>query len=150
MGRAARFLRLPSEDRRLLVEALWQLALVRAGLAVLPFRTVLRYAERPRRPTSDARASVDRVAWALRVARRHVPGARCLAEGLAGKVLLARRGLPGDLRIGVGRDPRGRLEAHAWLEDRGIIVVGSRQPEHFRTLSTDRPDRGPGDGLPPR
>lgn len=138
MGRAARFLRLPRPDRRLLAEALLELALVRTGLALLPFRTVLRYAERPRRVRAGDPSSIERVAWALRVARRHVPGARCLAEGLAGKVLLARRGLPGELRIGVGRDPAGKLEAHAWLEDAGAVVVGSPRPEHFRTLEGPR------------
>jgi hypothetical protein len=40
--------------------------------------------------------------------------------------MLARRGYPAHLRIGVAKDEGGRLKAHAWVECEGNIVIGSR------------------------
>jgi hypothetical protein len=49
-------------------------------------------------------------------------------------VLLARRGHPALLRIGVLKGEEGRLEAHAWLESKGRIVIGGSELERFTPL----------------
>ena len=55
-------------------------------------------------------------------------------QALTAKTLLARAGQPAALRIGVAKKPDGHLEAHAWLESEGRIVVG-----HLRDLSRFSP-----------
>jgi hypothetical protein len=40
-------------------------------------------------------------------------------------LLLSRHSYPTTLRLGVARSPEGRLEAHAWLEHEGDIVIGN-------------------------
>lgn len=68
--------------------------------------------------------------WALSVAGRTLPEAgRCLIEALAGHVLLGRKGVVTDLRIGVARDPDGTFKAHAWLEKGDVVVLGELGPE---------------------
>ena len=62
--------------------------------------------------------------WAVRTASRCVPAATCLAQALAAFVLMARRGHPVRVCIGVARGDGGRLEAHAWVESGGRIVFG--------------------------
>ena len=43
---------------------------------------------------------------------------------MAGQVLLGRQGEPSELRLGVAKDDWGALQAHAWLESNGAVVVG--------------------------
>jgi Transglutaminase-like superfamily len=59
------------------------------------------------------------------LASRYVPTATCLAQALAGQTLLAQQGEPAVLRIGVAKNEAGKLEAHAWVESQGRIVIGA-------------------------
>lgn len=69
---------------------------------------------------------VGRIAWAVRQAARLVPRASCLTQGLAAQIMLARRGLPSTLHIGVRKDALAPFEAHAWLTFQGRIILGHR------------------------
>lgn len=130
--RLREFLGLPPSDQALLVETAALLAAIRAGLCVLPFRVLRRVLVRmasaaARRSPAD-RAVAERVGWAVGVAGRHVPACRlCLAQALAAEVLLARRGCPARFRIGVARPAESKLQAHAWVESGGAVVVGGRE-----------------------
>lgn len=63
------------------------------------------------------------VTWAVAQARRASPGTTCLTRALAAGWMLRRRGQPARLVIGVARGKDG-LEAHAWLELDGVVIVG--------------------------
>jgi len=69
---------------------------------------------------------VERVAWAVHHASRIVPRATCLTQALAAQIMLARRGLPAMVHIGVRRDDTSTFEAHAWLTFRGVVILGNR------------------------
>lgn len=124
-----KFLRLTARERRLLVSAAFCLGVMRLGLWVLPFRTLLRHlpqvtAGRDRLCGSD-HLPAEQLAWAVGVASRYLPGSgNCLVRALATRVMLARRGYLAHLRIGVAKDAGGRFQAHAWVECEGTIVIG--------------------------
>jgi hypothetical protein len=99
---------------------------------VLPFRTLRRLlAGRVKRSAGwrgTARVSPDRIAWAVTVAGRYARGrATCLVEALAVETLLAQGGHPARLRVGVAREEDGRLQAHAWVESGGRVVIGGSE-----------------------
>ena len=120
----AKFLRLSAADRSLLIRSVLLLGATRLALWLLPFSAARRLFARPPRPRSDARATEDRIAWAISVAQRFVPQATCLPQALAAEALLTRDGHPAELRFGVLKSDRGRVVAHAWVESAGRIVVG--------------------------
>lgn len=129
MRRLSRFLRLSAADWRLLVEAALLLGLIAPGLRLLPFEAVRRLLARaPRMPAGSAKLpSAERVVWAVTVASRYVPRAGagiCLTEALAAQTMLARRGYPARLRIGVVKDEESRLQAHAWVVSEDEVVIG--------------------------
>ena len=66
-----------------------------------------------------------------RAARYGLFRPRCLTRALALQRLLARRGWPASLHVGVRRD-RGALLAHAWVELDGAVLGDS--PEHVATF----------------
>ena len=141
MKRLFKFFRLPATDRSLLVKAAFIVGAVRLGLWGLPFRTLRRLLARvaqqpaglhqacPERSRRADRSSLDRIAWAVTVASRYVPAASCLTQALATQVLLGRRGHPACLRIGVEKGEEGQLQAHAWVESDGMVVIGGLEPE---------------------
>jgi hypothetical protein len=116
-------------DWRLLAEAALLVGATRLELSILPFKVVLRRAGRAGqrwRSASVDPVSAERVAWAVSRVSRFVPGASCLTQALATRVLLSRRGFEGRLRVGVAKADNGKLEAHAWIERDGVILIGDQ------------------------
>jgi len=122
-----RLWRLARTDRSLVLTAVLWLSVTRFGLWLLPFRVVRRllaHAGGSRNPPGRSRPSLERIGWALAIARRVVPHATCLPQALAAEALAMRSGHPADLRIGVIKTAAGRLRAHAWVESGGRVIVG--------------------------
>ncbi len=75
-------------------------------------------------------------------ANRFVPGrGTCLHEALFGQLMLARRGYPARLQIGVKKGDDGKLIAHAWVEDRGTVVIGGPASQIRDYVAFENPDR---------
>ena len=129
MKRLRKFLYLTASDRQLLVSAGLLLGTIRLGLWLLPFQTWRRLLVRMTQTAEELpqtnQLCVDKVVWAVEVASRYMPGrVKCLARALATQVLLGRCGHLAQLRIGVAKSEQGQLEAHAWVESQGRIVIG--------------------------
>jgi hypothetical protein len=126
------FSSLGSLERRRAVEAAALMLLVWGGLRLLPFAALRRLvdgyvragAAAPRLPTrARIRPAVQRVVRGLGV---RLPCARnCLVQALVADAMLRRNGLAAALRIGVLRTDGSAMEAHAWVECDGEIVVGA-------------------------
>ncbi len=138
MRRVRRFLALPAADRLLLVRALGWVGLARAALWFVPFTRLRTAADRLR--ASGLRRGTDpaRVAWAVRTAARAVPEATCLSQALAADAMLRRAGRTPTLRIGVAKDGDA-LEAHAWLELDGAVLLGDHDLHRYTPLES-RPE----------
>jgi hypothetical protein len=117
-----RFRDLAPADRSMAIDALLLLLLVRVGLRVLPFTRVRRLLER-RAGSGDG--PVRSIAWAVNAVSRRVPRTTCLAEALVMYTLLRRHGHSPALRIGVRRADSSPLQAHAWVECDGDVVIGA-------------------------
>lgn len=139
MGRLAKWLRLPTPQRWLLLRAFLWLSVVRIGLWVLPFQQLPRFVKRvtSARTERSKRAAlwIENVPWAITVASRYVPGtATCLPQALGTQILLQRAGAPAHLHIGVGKGEQGEFQAHAWVESQGEIVIGADAPGNYTPL----------------
>ena len=117
-------------DRSLLAESFVVLALIKAGLWLLPFRA-LRRLLRIDLESDPQNALVDRayerkVVWAIDAVGHRLPIFKnCLNRALATQLLLRRRGRRAKLQFGVIRNSEGRVEFHAWLERDGEIIIGA-------------------------
>jgi hypothetical protein len=83
---------------------------------------------------SGGAAPVDDVIHAIRSASRYVPAASCLTQAIALRAMLARRGQPAVLNLGVRNPAYGRLDAHAWLEADGRVILGESGPGGYQRL----------------
>ena len=124
-----KFTALSSDERRLLVRALLFASAIQLVLGRLPFTMLRRIVVRDRGSVGHVAGTdpsfPDRVVWAVTVASRRAPGsATCLSRALMVHAMLARRGYPSRLHIGVVRARPRALEAHAWVEREGRILIG--------------------------
>lgn len=74
---------------------------------------------------------------AMERASRTLPASSCLARSLAAELLLRERGVPARLSIGVADRKPGAplaLDAHAWVESEGLVVVGDSELERYTGL----------------
>ncbi len=145
IGPAARFVvarRVATSNRLLLLEAAVCLAAARLVVSVLPLRWLTgalrqRLGETLGENDAATLAQGERVAQALQRMRRRVPWTgHCLAQALAGKFMLRRRGIASTLHLGVAKDGKTNLEAHAWLRSGDVVVAGGEDLERFTLLAT--------------
>jgi Transglutaminase-like superfamily len=140
-SRLARFRSLPASDRTLFALALLTIASVRVGLWLTSFGRLRRFVERIAMPAGSpdpTPGEADRIGWAVDSAARFVPNATCLPQALAAEAILLRRGHPAVVRLGVTRNADG-VEAHAWVESYGRVIVGGGDLDRFEPLeASDR------------
>lgn len=105
-------------------EAALLLLFVRIGLRATSYARLRAWLERMAVVMSRTRSPVADVTWAVGAAGRRITGTTCLAEALAVYTMLRRRGHEPLLRIGVRQSDHSLLEAHAWVECDGHIVMG--------------------------
>ena len=129
-----------------LAEAALALAAARLALAVLPIRWLVPSASRPDPSGPDPGPPDPRarlVAWAIERGAVRLPWrSRCLVRALAGRWMLARRGVPSVLCLGVAREG-GVVTAHAWLLVAGRAVCGGREAPGYTPIAAIRASRSP-------
>ena len=120
----------------MLLEAVLWLALARLGLLILPFHRLAPWlgahmAQTGRALDTRAEGLAQEVGWAVRAVARRTPWeSACLAQAIAAKAMLRRRGLPSTLYLGVARDEARRLTAHAWLRCGAEVITGGDYSEY--------------------
>lgn len=71
------------------------------------------------------RLQINKIIWAVNVSSKYMPGkVKCLARALTTEFLMNRLGYYPELRIGIAKGETGKLEAHAWIESQGKVLIG--------------------------
>jgi len=150
LGPALRKLRTLSwAERRLALEALAWLAVMRLAVRTVKFRRLVRWlrleqGETPAQPAPNPGAA-ERVGWAVRGAAARTPWeSACLVQALAAARMLQERGLPATLYLGAARKPdrREELHAHAWLRCGKVVLTGENESRRFAVVAAFRTEGG--------
>lgn len=123
---ARKLVGLPADERGVMLQAALLLPAVLLVQSSLPFKRWRRLLTRPD-PGPAARMVLDpdTIALAVDRARRGVPGVyKCLPVAYTGHLLLHRHGHRSTVQVGVARDAQGKVEAHAWVECQGRVLIG--------------------------
>jgi len=125
MGSLRKVFKLSRDERWLLLRAFAAVASASISVRLLPASAVLSkisagipLSSRPKPQTTG------RIAWGIAVAARYIPGSKCLVQAIAGRNLLASYGFPSEIHIGVAKDYKNWLNAHAWVKAEGKTVIG--------------------------
>ncbi len=138
-------------DRLALLPATARLIAARAALRLLPFRVVLRWAEAPvGSPIPQGSPIAPPILRRLRALERAAHGLfprdPCLTQAVVAHRLLRKQGFPSELRIGVRRTRDVSLEAHAWVECEGRVVIGERGLREDHAVLSRKPHSPRGGG----
>jgi hypothetical protein len=138
-------------ERRLLIEAIGWLGLLRVAAAMLPFRrlaSLLRLAQADPAEVSlpsctGHRARAEEIGWAVQGVAARTPWlSTCLVQSLAGYVMLRRHDVPSVVYLGVAKDAGGELIAHSWLRCGDRFVTGGGSQHRFSVIAAYRPSAG--------
>lgn len=124
------FLHMTPQEKRLVVEAVITLAVCGMRMRLQSFGQLKAWAIQ----CGDGTTPAERLAWAVQVASRRVPGSTCLSQALSLQHLLSRNGHCSELRIGVGNSDGG-FTAHAWLSLNDRILIGGSVLENYKLLA---------------
>jgi hypothetical protein len=134
MKNIRRFWRLRAADQALCLRAIALTFFIRIGLWLVPFQALRAGLSKLSKPRLSPDHTLERLAWAIRTAGICVPCSTCLIEALALQVLLRRRSIDCNLRLGVAHHETSGIVAHAWLESEGRVVIGNRQLDLYSPL----------------
>jgi Transglutaminase-like superfamily len=145
MQQLHKVLNLSVPERQLLIHTFVLLGTIRLGLWLLSFQTLQNLLERasqkPRKLALSEPLPIGKITEAVHRSCRYMPGqVKCLAQALTTQVLMKQHGYPSELRIGVTKGESGKLEAHAWIESQGKVVIGHLRdlPRYIPMSSLDR------------
>ena len=125
---------LTNRELLFLLKTFLLLGFVRLGLWLLPYQKLLHLLNQISDRNSGAQEielndnHLNQIVRAVNISTRYMPGgAKCLARALTTQVIMKRQGYSPQLRLGVAQGEEGKIEAHAWIEYQGLIVIGDLQ-----------------------
>jgi Transglutaminase-like superfamily len=144
--RLRKALALSASDCLLIIQATLWFAVVELGLRLLQLRTVFAILHEEKRsarkslsqPVGVAADIPEHVGYCVELASRlHPLHPTCLKKALVFYALLTRRGFDVQLLIGAAKaitNTEGKLDAHAWLEYQGRVILGGPGRERYSIL----------------
>jgi len=138
INRLVKFCSLPWNKQRLVCVVFVLLGLVRLMVLAIPFRYltrtlgVLAYKQADQLPGAVKSVYPELIRWVIQVVSPCTPWeSKCLVQAITAKILLRFNGLPSTLYLGVARDDRQQLLAHAWLRCGQTVVTGGVELARF-------------------
>jgi len=133
--------RWPLREKLLLPETIWQLIRAQRVVKRTTFGQLQeRLGQEPMvaKAHTDAAACAKQVGRVVRSAARHLPWeCACLAQALAARAMLRRRGIVTTLHIGVSKDGETHdFRSHAWLSYQQWVLTGREGHSSFKEMIT--------------
>ncbi len=139
--RVPRFVALPRQRKKLLIEAFFQLMLARLLLRVVSFRRLMSFFSPPLAaiaPSGPEREKLRQdIRWAIERASRLLPGKTvCFPRGIAAQIMCRKRGINTILWYGAKVSPVTGLTAHVWVQDGSEGIVGHQVAREYQILAS--------------
>ena len=140
MRRLYKFLLLPTGEKVFFIKAVLLTMIVKFGLLIFPLNIIRQFTDYilqllPKHQIK--RLSTEKISWAVSTAGGYLLGAKnCLSQALVAQILLKQNGYPANLNFGASKDNEIKLEAHAWVESEGKIIVGEATIKDYTPLLT--------------
>lgn len=143
-----KFLKLPSRDKILLIEAFFLTGIIRFAILFIPFNRLAKLAGKYKEESSEYLRDVDRfttkrIGWVVNIISRNTPWeSKCLVKALTAQILLKQRKISSTLYLGVAKDKENKLIAHAWLRSGVDIITGGDEKSLFTEVAKFATSRG--------
>ena len=137
--RISRYFNISREERVLFSRALFLLVVWKAKIVFLPMPAYVKYFGEKgvelNFPAEGNEVFIKKVQLSIRRADSVLPWkSKCLTEAIATKRMLEFRKIKSTLLLGVAKDEKEKLIAHAWLILGNRIISGERGHEKFTVV----------------
>ena len=139
--RVRKFFALSWRDRYLFIKVFGLTGVVRLAIHGLPFRWLAPTLGKHMRESALQEDITNleiakHVGLIIEMVSRYTPWeSKCLVQAIVGKIILRQCGITNTLYLGVRRDRRQNIIAHAWLRCGDTILTGNRGITYFRVVS---------------
>ncbi len=139
-----RFLSLPAQQKRLVLEAFVWLGVLKVALWWFPFKKLTKNLKQGESPPGQRRLEdteeklAEKIGGAVVMAAHNTPWeSACLVQSLTAQRMLKRRGIPGAFVLGVSKRDGGleTLAAHAWTLCGDRIITGKDGHDDYTVVS---------------
>ena len=132
MKQVVKLLRLPNKEKWLLGQTYIVLGSSRLGLRYLSFQRLHHLIDKLSNRLIQAKGiselTLEQIISAVETSTYYMPGQpQCLSRAITAKIILAVYGYHCNLKLGVTKTPMSSLEAHAWIEYEGNVLIGGGQ-----------------------
>jgi len=139
-----KFSGLTCKQRRYFIEAYITLGLMRAAIAIIPFKRLVKSLDRQAETGEPALnkkqiSTAQVIGEAVRTAANNTPWeSACLVQALTAQRILRRKGIGGVFHLGARMDDTNdqQIHAHAWLVCDSHIITGDVGHEEYKVLTT--------------
>lgn len=142
--KSKKFYNLSFKEKKTFFEAYFLVGIMRAAILGVSFKRLTRSLEHQKSALNispldckETQTALS-VGKAIRMASANTPWeSTCLAQSLAARMMLQRRGIPGVFFLGVAKNEEGveKMKAHSWSQCGDVIVTGGDGYEDFTVLS---------------
>ena len=125
-----KFFTISRQNQWLFIEALFLTGVVRLAILVFPFRWLApilgsQMQESPLQEDAVKLEYAKQIGYIVEAISRYTPWkSKCLVQAAVSKLMLRHRGIANTLYLGVSKDAREGLVAHAWLRCGPVIISG--------------------------
>ena len=116
--------------KKLFLQTYITMSLIRLGLLLLPFSRLQELITKVKGwnflAVASSEVNIRAIVIGVYRSGKYQPGnPMCLARALTTSVLMGIYSLPHQINIGVAKGKDGRIEAHAWVVSKDIVIVGN-------------------------
>jgi hypothetical protein len=135
------FVRVKWRDKILFFQAFFLSGISRIAILFIPFRVVKRFLGTPKKDSSyeikiEEYRRVKRIAWAVNQASKYTPWeSKCLVKAITAQRMLKRYKIYSTIYLGVNKDEKNNMEAHAWLRSGSVFVTGGYEKDDFKEVA---------------
>jgi hypothetical protein len=135
-------------EQRLFIEAFCLTGVVRLAVLLLPFRWLTpvlgkHMRESPMKEDAIKLEAAKRVSRVVETVSLYTAWeSKCLVQAIAVKIMLRQRGIANTLYLGVGKNEKKSLVAHAWLRCGEAIITGGQGRERYAIVGKFADDMG--------
>ena len=136
MNLIVKFLQLEEKKKILIIKATLLLLVVRLWLYFFSFKSIYNFIRKERKNNdlnTNNTISKTEVIWSVEATSNHLPFiSTCLIKALAAYILLSNYNHQSNIKIGITKPKNNILDAHAWIESNGEIIMGKnyKLPEY--------------------
>lgn len=141
INRAYKFFKISWEDKRMLVEAFFLTGLIRFSILFIPFNKLAKLSGKYNEESSDNLYEKqifmgNKISFLVKLVSKYTPWeSKCLVKALTTQIMLRRKQISSTVYLGVAKDEKKGLIAHAWLRCGKNIITGDDERYGFTMVA---------------